>query len=437
MRMPSRRATAQACCPPAPPNTTSAWSRTSWPRAIDTCRIASAMLRVGDREEALGDAPRRARRAVARAARRASAAQRRARRARRRAGTGSDRATSRPSARFDVGEGELARVRVGRSRAGPGRAPALSGPTVKRQPSKRQIEPPPAATVWIAIIGARSAHAGDLASRRRARASPSSHARHVGRRPAHVEADRARDSRPRARRCAQRDHAAGGSRQDRVAAAEARAASVSPPLDCIMRSVLPGSSRAQRGDVVARAAASGRRRRPSCRRARAGPSRRRPRARARRARSPAARASSPISRSSAPSRVARAARRPRGCRCRARAARASVARAARRIGPREHVAVGVARARRPRRTARVAAAPACAMSRANRSGRVWSPIASRSREAARDRQRARRALALEQRVGRERGAHAHVAGRDRRRRRARPSSARIADERRAVATTAP
>ena len=40
--------------------------------------------------------------------------------------------------------------------AGPGFAPADSGPTRKREPSKLQIEPPPAATVWMRIIGARS-----------------------------------------------------------------------------------------------------------------------------------------------------------------------------------------------------------------------------------------------------------------------------------------
>jgi hypothetical protein len=34
-------------------------------------------------------------------------------------------------------------------------APALCGPTRKRAPSKARIEPPPAATVWMLIIGAR------------------------------------------------------------------------------------------------------------------------------------------------------------------------------------------------------------------------------------------------------------------------------------------
>jgi hypothetical protein len=35
-------------------------------------------------------------------------------------------------------------------------APALSGPTRSRAPSNdRMIEPPPAATVWMLIIGAR------------------------------------------------------------------------------------------------------------------------------------------------------------------------------------------------------------------------------------------------------------------------------------------
>ena len=34
-------------------------------------------------------------------------------------------------------------------------APADCGPTRNRMPSKRQIEPPPAATVWIESIGVR------------------------------------------------------------------------------------------------------------------------------------------------------------------------------------------------------------------------------------------------------------------------------------------
>jgi hypothetical protein len=34
-------------------------------------------------------------------------------------------------------------------------APALSGPTRNRPPSKATIEPPPAATVWMRIMGAR------------------------------------------------------------------------------------------------------------------------------------------------------------------------------------------------------------------------------------------------------------------------------------------
>jgi hypothetical protein len=34
-------------------------------------------------------------------------------------------------------------------------APAEAGPTRNRAPSNVQIEPPPAATVWMFIIGAR------------------------------------------------------------------------------------------------------------------------------------------------------------------------------------------------------------------------------------------------------------------------------------------
>ena len=39
---------------------------------------------------------------------------------------------------------------------GPGFAPADSGPTRSLLPSNRQMDPPPAATVWICIIGART-----------------------------------------------------------------------------------------------------------------------------------------------------------------------------------------------------------------------------------------------------------------------------------------
>ncbi len=43
-----------------------------------------------------------------------------------------------------------------RYEAGPGFAPADCGPTRKRAPSNVQIDPPPAATVWMRIIGARN-----------------------------------------------------------------------------------------------------------------------------------------------------------------------------------------------------------------------------------------------------------------------------------------
>ena len=43
-----------------------------------------------------------------------------------------------------------------RYEAGPGFAPADWGPTRNRAPSNVQIDPPPAATVWIRIIGAAS-----------------------------------------------------------------------------------------------------------------------------------------------------------------------------------------------------------------------------------------------------------------------------------------
>ena len=45
-------------------------------------------------------------------------------------------------------------VQAAEKQAGPGMAPADSGPTRSRMPSKRQMEPPPAATVCTASIGA-------------------------------------------------------------------------------------------------------------------------------------------------------------------------------------------------------------------------------------------------------------------------------------------
>src|SRR5262249_7750153 len=51
-----------------------------------------------------------------------------------------------------VGDGQRSIASVA---FGPGFAAAESGPTRKRAPSKCSIEPPPAATVWMSIIGAR------------------------------------------------------------------------------------------------------------------------------------------------------------------------------------------------------------------------------------------------------------------------------------------
>ena len=51
-----------------------------------------------------------------------------------------------------VGDGERPATPVA---GGPGLAPAGLGADPKRAPSNTRIEPPPAATVWIAIIGAR------------------------------------------------------------------------------------------------------------------------------------------------------------------------------------------------------------------------------------------------------------------------------------------
>ncbi len=159
------------------------------------------------------------------------------------------------------------------------------------------------------------------------------------------------------------------------------------------------------------AAASGRRRRRPCRRARAGRSRRRPRARARRASKPTSRASSPISRSSSPARYACSTTTARLVEA-ALASRASSARSARGVGTREHAAARV----RARVDLDHLAVEQLGLSDLEVEDARPRLVADREQvaEAARDRERERRALALEQRVGRERRAHADVAGGNRR-----------------------
>ena len=102
--------------------------------------------------------------------------------------------------------------------AGPDSAPADSGPTRKRAPSNRQIDPPPAATVWMLHHRRAQAHAGDLGVERALVLAGV--VRDVGRRAAHVEADDLARS-PRAATPATRaDDAARRPGQDRVLALE-------------------------------------------------------------------------------------------------------------------------------------------------------------------------------------------------------------------------
>ncbi len=84
-----------------------------------------------------------------------------------------------------VRDGEWPAASVGH---GAGDAPADSGPTRRRAPSKEMIEPPPAATVWMRSIGARKRTPATSLSNARSRARI---VRDVGGRAAHVEADHA------------------------------------------------------------------------------------------------------------------------------------------------------------------------------------------------------------------------------------------------------
>ena len=150
--MPTSRMSAPPCTGPAPPKATSANSRGSRPRSIDSRRMRPAMRWFDDGEDRL----RRlfdAEAELARRARRPPCA-----RPRRRGSC-----PARPSgcridaAEHDVGVGHR---RLGAAAAigdGPGTAPALRGPTSSTPP--RSIEamlPPPAPIVWTSIIGSRS-----------------------------------------------------------------------------------------------------------------------------------------------------------------------------------------------------------------------------------------------------------------------------------------
>ena len=107
--------------------------------------------------------------------------------------------------------------RRGGSRPAPDRRRQESGPTRKRAPSKCRIEPPPAATVWMSIIGARMRTPATSVSN--VRSYVAGEMRHVGGGAPHVEADQALEAR-RAAALDHPDHAARRPRQDRVLALE-------------------------------------------------------------------------------------------------------------------------------------------------------------------------------------------------------------------------
>ena len=129
LRMPISRAISTACSAPAPPNGISVKTRGSWPRSIETTRIARIMLALTMRTmpSAVSRRPRpsfSASGAMAASARRASRGACRRRSAPRAGGRARDW-RRRPSARD----------RPCRSRRAPGTAPVLMGPT-RMRPSR-------------------------------------------------------------------------------------------------------------------------------------------------------------------------------------------------------------------------------------------------------------------------------------------------------------
>ena len=240
VRMPSRRATAQTCCPAAPPKPTSAKSRGSTPRAhrhlLDRLRHA----RVRDLDEARRDLVERAR--VAGGGERArERARARARPAPARSGNGKRSGRMRPRNRFtSVSASSRAprppvaeRARVGARALGPDREPEA---------------------VEAAERAAARGHGVD-AQHRRAHAHAGHHgleARGPSRRPPPARRrsrcrpcrsrSRARCRPPRATRAAPTTPPAGP--ESSAFGPRKRAASVRPPDDCMKRSRAPGSAAA-------------------------------------------------------------------------------------------------------------------------------------------------------------------------------------------------
>ena len=204
--MPSSSATRQACWPPAPPKHCSAKRVASWPFCTETCLMALAMLATAMRRKPSATRAGPARSPVARGDLVGQGGEfrrdhRRRRAAGRRSGRRSPGNAPAGSCRRRHWRRSRSAGRRGGSRPGPGSAPAQSGPTRKRAPSKCRIEPPPAATVLIAIIGARMrtpATCGLEGALELAGVE-----RHVGRGAAHVEADDLVEP-GHARRCAPR-----------------------------------------------------------------------------------------------------------------------------------------------------------------------------------------------------------------------------------------
>ena len=163
---------------PAPPKPTNAHSRAGRRRAPPTpAAIACAMAGVRDLGEAGGQLARRSMEIPA-----VGAGSRASRSAMPRRSTGSRSTGNGKTIGLQAGPRKRLmsvrassralqthrRRRAARSRAGPGSAPALSGPTTRPMPSKRHSDPPPAATVWMRSIGELHAHAPHLGLEARA-----------------------------------------------------------------------------------------------------------------------------------------------------------------------------------------------------------------------------------------------------------------------------
>ena len=244
--MPSGRATAHTCCPPAPPKPTSAHSRGSTPRATDTCAIACAMLALATSTKPAATSSRVRSRPAARSAR-ADRVER-----------GVDRLArerEREAVRLHAAERE---VRVGERELARAGAPVAERARLRARALGADRE----AEAVEAAQRAAARRDGVDAQHRRAHAHAADHRLEAARQ---LAAPRAATRRSRCRPCRSRPRARSPRARRRAVAPTTppagpessafgprkRSASVSPPDDCMKRSSRVGQRRAQRRGVSA------------------------------------------------------------------------------------------------------------------------------------------------------------------------------------------